>query len=233
MRSIPKGGLVVLAFVDALVPGVSSGAHDKVAIEFRIRQNMELILFSDYGEPPQFAVWLEDPAKRRFRTVFVTRRSGTGTWEGKVECPAALPRWFEIHRKETGRKGLPTPKAPAPDGVSGATPKSERFNCDVEVEAGGRWICWIEVNISADFNETFRLYNETTGMMDTDHCGQPSLLYRAEVTANAGTTVVPQLWGYAKPGSRTGEIERNLEPITTAKDIFQAIEIRVVRPKGK
>ena len=158
----------------------------------------------------------------------MTRRSGTGVWEGKAECPAALPRWFRVYEKETGRKGLPTPKAPAPDAVSGATPKSEHFTWRAEVERGSRWVCWIEVNLAADFNEAFPRYNEATGEMDTHDSGQPPLLYRAELLAEPGRRIVPKLWGYVVPGSRGKHVERDLSRITTAKDIFRSISILIL-----
>lgn len=202
-----------------------------MVLEFRIQQNMDQILFSDFGEPPQAAIWLEDPATGRLRTVFVTWRSGAGEWKGKSECPAALLRWFEIYRKETGRKGLPTPQRPAPDAVTKATPLKEHFTVKAKVQPGTRWICWLEVNISADFNEHFQQYNEQTQTMDTHFSGQPSLLYRAEITANAGERVVPALYGYTEPDSPTGKIVRDLRPITTARDLYKSIEIRVVRPR--
>jgi hypothetical protein len=206
-------------------PGASGG---NAAIEFRIEQDMDIILFSDFGEPAQFAIWLEDPATHAVKTVFVTRRSATGDWVGKAECPASLPRWFDVWRHETGQTGLPRADAPAPDGVSGPTPKMKDFTWAVEVAPGTEWICWIEVNIAADFNQTFMKFNEKTGVMDTDFSGQPSLLYRAEITATPGNTVEPALFGHTLPGSPTGEVQRDTSAITTAKNIFSALSIRVV-----
>jgi hypothetical protein len=207
--------------------------QNRTRLEFRITQNTDLIRFSGFGEPPQFAIWPENPAAGNVRTVYVTRRSATGEWEGKVECPAALPGWFAAYRKESGRERLPTPDVPAPDAVSGATPKGEDFSRAVEVEPGSAWICWIEVNISADFSEAFPEFNETTGFVDTDKSGQPSLVYRCEVTATPGEIARPELYGYVEPGSLNAEIVRDLRPITTARDIFTSIEISVVRPPVK
>lgn len=202
--------------------------HDpsRVRLEVRFRQNTDLILFSDFGEPPQIAVWLEDPTTGKLRTVAVTRRSARGQWKGKSECPAALPRWFEVRRRETGRKGLPTPQEPAPDAISRATPKAERCVWAADVERGSRWACWIEVNLSADFNAAFPQLDESTQRMDTHFSGQPSLLYRAELTALPGSRVVPQLWGRTVPDTETGETTRDLTGITTARNILTAIEVR-------
>ena len=225
-----RGSVLGIALGLAVAGRGQGDGAPRVTLECRIRQDMDFILFSDYGEPPQFAVWLEDPAGKQVRTLFVTRRSGTGLWDGKAECPAALPRWFRVYEKETGRKGLPTPKAPAPDAVSGATPKSEHFVWRAEVERGSRWVCWIEVNLAADFNEAFPSYDEATGEMDTHDSGQPPLLYRAELLAEPGRRIVPKLWGYVAPGSRGKRVERDLSRITTAKGVFRSIEMRVLKP---
>ena len=227
-RAVAAGVTGALALALAALGDPSSVAAPRVTLECRIRQDTDLILFSDYGEPPQFAIWLEDPAGKQVRTLFVTRRSGKGVWEGKAECPAALPRWFRVYEKETGRKGLPTPKAPAPDAVSGATPKSEQFTWRAEVERGRRWVCWIEVNLAADFNQAFPRYNEATGEIDTHDSGQPPLLYRAELLAEPGSRLVPKLWAYVVPGSRGKGVERDLSRITTAKEIFRSIQLRVL-----
>jgi hypothetical protein len=204
----------------------------RTVMEFRITQNTDLILFSDFGEPAQFAIWLENPYTGLLRTIFVTYRSATGDWEGKAECPAALPRWFEIYQKEMGVKGLPGPGAKAPDAVTGATPRGEDFARSVEIEPGSRWICWIEVNISADYNAFFQRLDEAQGVADTDQSGQPSIIYRGEITANIGSRLTPELYGSTVPGSQ-GMIDRNLEEITTAKDIFRSIEISVIPPALK
>lgn len=226
--------IALLAF--ALLAGVVVAraywrVHDKTVLAFHICQNTDLILFSDFGEPPQFAIWLEDPESGTPRTLFVTRRSGTGDWDGKAECPASLPAWFVVYKRETGADSLPTPDAPAADGVTGATPKSEEFAWFAEVEPGSKWICWIEVNISGDYNEAFVELDPETGYMDTDKSGQPSLLYRAEIEAAPGAVVTPELHGHAETG--TGRVERELDSITTAKEIFRDIEIRVERPRVK
>ena len=223
---------VALALALATIASLGCAPRsDRVVLEIRIQQNMDQILFSDFGEPPQTAIWLEDPATHRLRTVFVTWRSGAGEWKGKSECPPALPRWFQVYRTETGRKGLPTPQHPAPDAVTKATPLKKHFAAKADVAPCTKWVCWIEVNISADFNEHFQQYDEKTQTMDTHFSGQPSLVYRAEITATPGERVVLTPYAYTQPDSPTGTLVRDLKPITTAKTLFKAIEITVRRPR--
>lgn len=231
LRRVATAGLVMFLLAAVLVAQAYWRVWGRTLVEFRICQNLDLILFSDFGEPPQFAIWLEDPVNSRLRTVFVTRRSATGDWEGKAECPGALPRWFEIYRQETGRPGLPTPEAPASDAVTQATPKAEHIAWAVEVEPGSRWICWLEVNLAADYNEAFQEYDEETGTMDTDKSGQPSILYRGEIVAEAGARVRPEPYGQKRLDSAEGAMQRGLGDITSATEIFKSVEIRVVRPR--
>jgi len=222
--------LAALALLAVVIAWNAFRPRGPVLLEFCIRQNVEMARLSEFGECAQFAIWLEDPASHSFRTVVVTRRSATGDWDGKAECPSALPRWFEVYRKETGCAGLPTPDAPAPDAVTAATPEVAHFYWRIEAPYGSRWICWIEVNLAADFNETFRQYNEETGDEDTHMSGQPSLLYRAEIEAVPGRSVVPAPWGRSVPDTLSGETVHALDGITTARRIFESVEIHVLRP---
>ncbi|MBN1341592.1 MAG: hypothetical protein JXQ73_02880 [Phycisphaerae bacterium] len=229
-RWLIRGVSIAVLAIGALVLFSLPSEAIRTLLVFEIRQDMDQILFSDFGEPAQFAVWLEDPETSRPRTVAVARRSARGEWKGKVECPAALPCWFEVYRKESGRTGLPTPNTPAPDAVTQATPNAPEFACAAEVPPHSRWICWVEVNMSADFNEAFPQLNETTGEMDTDHAGQPSLLYRGEIVADVGQEISLALYGRTVIGTRTGEISQDLNGITTARDVFRSIRVRVVTP---
>ncbi|MHC4721453.1 MAG: hypothetical protein ACYS6I_01965 [Planctomycetota bacterium] len=209
-----------------------SPKSDSVLIEFDIRQDMDLIRLSLFGGPPQFAIWLEEPVSGRLQTVFVTHRSGTGDWVGKVECPAALPRWFEVFKEETGSTGLPTFERPAADAVTGATPKAEEFKTSVEVPFGSKWICWIEMNQSGDFNEAYRDHDIEQKKVDVHFSGQPPLVYRGEITAIHGKKMTPKLYGESVMDSDSGTtIQPVSKGVTTAKDIFKSIEVRVVGTK--
>ncbi len=242
---LPRWTIIAL-----LVPALSIGAltahiilrtRGPTLIEFDICQDMELIRLSVFGEPPQFAIWLEEAVSPRscfrkkargLQTVFVTYRSASGDWIGKTECPAALPRWFEVFRQETNSTGLPTFDNPAPDAVTGATPQAEHFQIRVEVEPGSRWICWIEMNLSGDFNDKYRGHNKEEKTVDLHFSGQPPLVYRAEITAIPGKHVVPELYGQSVPDSPAGEtVQPVSDDVTTARDIFKTIDIRVIRHK--
>ena len=204
----------------------------RTLLEFDIHQDMELIIPTPFGEPPQFAVWLEDPVSHRLQTIFVTYRSATGDLVGKVECPACLPRWFEVYEQETGGAGLPTQDSPAPAAVTCATPQEESFKLTYEVEPGSRWICWLEMNLAGDFNEKYKEYDEEAKTFDWDYDGQPSLIYRCEITAIPGQQIVPELYGKTVLNAPSGEtVQPVTDDITTARAVFNSIKISVVSPE--
>jgi len=200
------------------------------SIEFTIQQDMNLIHQSLFGEPPQFAIWLEDPKTQQLKTVFVTYRSGFGHWIDKMECPAALPRWFEVFKEENNTSELPSFDQTAPDAVTGATPGTENFIASVEVKQGSRWICWIEMNLAGDFNKTYRNYDVEAKKVDVHLSGQPALLYRGEITAIPGEKIVPELYGESYVGNSLKEkIKPVSEGVTTARKVFKFINIQVVK----
>jgi len=204
----------------------------RVMLEFDIHQNPDAILFSAFGEPPQFAIWLEDSQTGHLQTVFVTYRSATGDWVGKVECPDALPRWFEVYKQEMNTTTLPRLNASsAIIAVTGATPQAEHFKIRAEVPPGSDWICWIEVNLAGDFNAAYRQYDEDLQTVDIHFSGQPALVYRGKIHAVTGEEVEPELYGQS---SVENPVVRPVSTgVTTAKDIFQSIHIRAIKPNPK
>jgi hypothetical protein len=225
--------VVLVNCVEQQPTTVPLSKEKSVSIEFEIHQDMDLIRQSLFGGPPQFAIWLEEPVGGRLQTVFVTYRSARGDWAGKTECPAALPRWFEVFRQETGRTGLPTLEKPAPDAVTGATPRVGRFRTSVQVPYGSRWVCWIEMNQSGDFNDSYRDRDAEEKKVDVHFSGQPPLIYRGEIAAIPGEKIVPALYGESAIDNPAGQIIVPVsDGVTTAKNIFKSIEIRVV-PAGQ
>ena len=57
-----------------------------LTINFKLSVNRNVYIYTNFGEPPQIAIWLEYPDSNFYRTVWVTHRSGKNDWEGKVEC---------------------------------------------------------------------------------------------------------------------------------------------------
>jgi hypothetical protein len=213
-------GLVIYAYRDT---------RGKTDITFRIHINQQLVRESAYGESPTFAIWLEDPTTGRCRTVYVTRRAALGDWEGKAEVPSALPCWFEVYKRENKTRELPGVEKQAPVTVTGATPEPGYFITRARVHTGTTWKCWIEVNLSGDYNDQYQEYNEEAKTIDTYGNGQPALVYSAMIDAVEGTSVTPLIAGMCVPEFPGDSLIRPLKGITTAASVFDEISIVLMK----
>jgi hypothetical protein len=198
---------------------------NKTLIEFEIHINQQAIYLSTYSEPPQFAIWIENLENGKKKQVFVTKRVGVGDWEGKADVPSAIPRWVDVFRNG---------KAASEDEnvtVSGATPKDEYFRIDAAVNTGSCWTVWIEMNLAGDYNDYYPQFNRITHEEDEFACGQPALLYRADIQARQGNEFVPEIVAM----SIWEQGENRLLPldstITSAQLVFDEISIKTVKPK--
>ncbi len=198
--------------------------EDEVELVFSIHQNRQIYEASIYGEPPQFAIWLEDPSSGTIKTVFVTYRTGHGDFEGKASVPVALPAWIGAFRKETGRDNMPTPREPVAMAVTGATEKAPEITKETPVPEGSEWNYYIEVNVAGDYNPQFPSYQDN-GVADPDGNGQPSLIYMGTIKAVEGERSAPQLIGRTEQMYFSKEINPDLTGIDTAKELFTKIEV--------
>lgn len=219
-----------LVFTVALVVIVKTWGRTQIQVD--IHQNKELIHLSTFAEPPQFAIWLENPATGELKTVFVTHRVAIGDWEGKANVPVALPQWFRLFKgKENPVKN---PSSENPDLiVTGATPKEDYFSVRVEVKPGSEWLCWIEMNLAGDFNEAYPEFDNEALREDEFSNGQPALLFKAKVKADENTAYVPEITAQSVWDKGSVRVEPVSEGITTAKEVFDTIRISVIRPKPK
>ncbi len=218
----------IVALMAAALPATAAGT---VSLRFTIHQEADIYEESDYGEPPQVAIWLEDPETGKKRTVYVTHRTATGDFHGKVECPVALPAWVMVWRQETGNEGFPTPRLTAAEAVTAATAVERTINAGAPgIPKGKKLIYYIELNVAADFNAAFPLEGENM-QLDYQHNGQPSLIYRGEITAVPGNVSTPAAWARTGQYQFTGEIIQNLEGMGSALECFSKIEVTVVDEK--
>jgi hypothetical protein len=227
-RIVISAGVAVI-----IVAGLASYAYigtlGKTDLDIQIHINEKLVQESGFGESPTFAIWLESSETEEIRAVYVTRRAAEGDWEGKAEVPVALPKWFEIVGVQkqimAGEMGF--------DGYSGATPKPGYFTAKARLSPGSKWICWLEVNLAADYNEFYIGMNNEVNESDKFSSGQPALLYRSEIIAAEGAVFEATLVAMTIFEAPDGKIIQALKGITTAAEIFDEINISVVRPKPK
>jgi len=224
-------GLIIISVVIVLY--AYRGTWGKVDLEFRIHINEQLVRESVFGESPTFAIWLENSETGINQTVFVTRRAAAGDWEGKSRVPVALPKWFQIYQIENQAEDVPTYDDPAPLAITGATPKPGYFNTRVRVAPNSKWICWIEMNLSGDYNEIYPEYDPERNIEDSYGTGQPALLYKVEIEALKGKTFTPQIAGMCILDAPDGQLIQPMRGITSAEQIFDEISVAVVKPNPK
>jgi len=231
-RTISKRNILIAVVVGlALLVGISClvvlQTWHRVQVEFNIHINKEAVYLSAYAEPPQFAIWLEDPASSKLKQVFVTYRAGESDWEGKADVPTAIPHWSDVF-------GSTNPDGQQDyDGISGATPKDEYFRVRAEVKPGSEWICWIEMNLAGDYNEFYPFFNRETLREDEYSCGQPALIYKINIKADKGNCYIPELTSMSLWEDGINRLLPVDSTITTAKDIFDHIDIRVITPRPR
>jgi hypothetical protein len=205
----------------------------RTLVQFDIHQNKDLIYLSTFSEPPQFAIWLENTTTKETKTVFVTHRVAIGDWEGKANVPVALPQWFMTFRGPSSKHSTGGGASDSDLAITGATPKEDFFTVRAEVAPGSEWVCWIEMNLAGDFNDAYPEFNMENLEEDEFSNGQPALLYKAEIKAEENLKFTPVLAGQAIWENGEVSVEPVGDGVTTAKDVFDNIQISIIRPKPK
>ena len=88
------------------------------------------------------------------------------------------------------------------------------------------------MNLAGDFNEYYPQFNALTFREDEFACGQPALLYRAEIKADEGLKYIPDiafmsLW----EEGNTNKLVPVDETITTAQNVFDEVTLVIIKPK--
>ena len=223
-------GLLVILIIGSILVARTWG---RTVIQIDIHQNKKIIHLSNFAEPPQFAIWLENPSTKELKTVFVTRRVSKGDWEGKANVPVALPLWYKLFRGNNNQGEAAGKYKRSEMAITGATPKNDYFSVRVEVEPGTEWICWIEMNLAGDFNDAFPEIDLKSLREDEFSNGQPALIFRADIKAIEGLKFTPNIISESTWIKGVVDVEPVSEGITTAKDVFDDVRISVIRPKPK
>ena len=198
-------------------------------LQFDIELNQEIYRLSNFGEPPQMALWLESLDSTEVRTLWVSNRLARGVWVGKVVCPTALPHWISRRDIESGG-GIPSFLKPLPDGITGATPK-EILKVYTSVEPGSEWRYYLELNVSGDYNDTF-MASEPNGNPDPDGNGQPSLIYSGIARTEKGWTDTAKVLGRTEQMVAISDVIPELEGYTTADKVLRRLSVTSIVPQG-
>jgi len=215
--------IILLGLLSCADTGGRRGAGEPVVLSFSFTVNEEICRLNKYKRTPQFAIWVEDVKTGEIRTVCVTAKTAKGKWGGKTTRPVSLPYWVSRWNVETGSRGDPTADQPAVDAVTCATPQA-KFERQITLPRGGRWRCFIEVNVSGDHNEHFP-EKTADGRRDMHSNGQPSIVYSAEIRAIGGKTAKPVLLGRTDQFEPAKDLSKDLLQITTAAKLLCDITI--------
>lgn len=195
-----------------------------------------------YHNHPSFAIWIEDLDGNYIESLYVTQyfakgvfghgEAEPGKWKnepGEVRRPAALPYWSH-KRNLKAADGLYAPSAETavPDALTGATPKGNfTLNTGSKVAADNSFRVLFEINQPWDSND-FWTNNKFPENLNYNTSLQPALVYEATISPESSKTeYLLNPIGHSHPAGETGELFTDISSITTAREIFSKIEVRV------
>lgn len=198
------------------------GKNEDNLFEVSFQVDPEIYGLTDWAEPPQFALWLENHTTREIKTIFVTHRTAKDDWEGKASCPVALPFWVSKFKQEYTRERGPSFMHPVPDAYTGATPKSD-FNQKFGI-SDGDWHCYLEVNVSGDYNDLYKRYFPEEWVHDYGN-GQPSIVYRSKDIVSNEVTRPFVVIGQTRQVQATGPLLDTVR-ITSAHNLLKNLVLK-------
>ena len=187
---------------------------------------------------PTFVVWLEDLKGNYIKTIYITKAYASATYghaalsdstwsdkAGESIKPSALPYW--THKKGTLKDGniVPTQASPFVDAFSGATPKSN-FTLKSNIGNNGEMFnLMVEVNQTWDWNE-FWTNAKYSDSKNYKYSAQPSLVYSARISKDETEFYLNPI-GHGDEKGETGKLFTDISTLTTAKEIFEKIIVRI------
>lgn len=203
---------------------------------------LELIFTEgDSHNHPTMALWIEDIENNFIQPLFVTASFGQGVYQygkqennqwirGTRQYRAALPyfvhKWAQTNLN--GALSLPSQRNPVNDAYSGATPKGDFIlNTKTNDKNISKFRLVLEINQTWDYND---FWHNALFPDDDDYktsC-QPSLVYAVDIDMNdlMGSYVMNPI-GHGHYSGKDGRLYTDISTLTTAKDIFSKIEIKV------
>ena len=189
---------------------------------------------------PLMAFWVEDTAGNYIETLYVAQSIATsvykfgeadkGVWEaGTKRRPAALPYWG--HKRGVKAKDglyIPHPDNPMPDAVTGPTPKDDftlRAKADTTLTPPFKIL--MEINQPWDWNEH---WTNTKFPNDEEYksSAQPAVVYAAKIKSlEAEDSFKMQIIGRSHQSGKNGKLYKDLETMTSAKNIAESITIKI------
>lgn len=191
---------------------------------------------------PSFAVWIEDQEGNYIETLYVTLYVAkgifghgeiqSGKWSnepGEARRPASLPYWSHKRNiKAPDGLYIPSPETAVPDALTGATPKgSFILESGTKINNDQKFRVMFEVNQPWDSNK-FWTNSKYPDDKDYNTSLQPAIVYAATIDPSSNQKeYTMEIIGHSDPSGKCGELYPDLSTLTTAKEIFQKIVVRV------
>ena len=174
--------------------------------------------------PPQFSLWIQDENGKFCQTIFATKKASKKKWifAPKDGRPESLPVWYH------SCKNFYVPESKNElDAVTSATPKgSFEITRKIQLEKGKKYFVYAEVNKSFDYNEFYPKDAEKNAAEYSGVNGQPSAVYRAEVSFENPEAKL-ELVGTGSLDGKSGSVEDKTETLTTAKNLVEKIIVSI------
>lgn len=192
------------------------------------------VIFKNPSWTPTLAIWVEDKQGNYLQDLYVSQKLAKQSFINFINKrrPEALPVWSHKRNIQT-KDGLYVPDGdnPIPDGMSGATPKTNFILSsnlsDFDIDSVK---VFLEVNQSFDWNEFYHenAFPEDTIYSGPGQVGQPALVYATPLISLKGENITKmELIGRAHHSGQDGKIYQDLENITTALDMMSRILVIV------
>lgn len=184
-----------------------------VLIEIDVEYNDAL------DQAPVAAIWAETTRGAMIETLYLDPAlaySETPDWHGKpTPRHAILPIWRHRYTLINGIDPIGEI-----DAVTSATPKhSETLNDYLETDAD-------KLTIYLEFNAV----GDTDAAWPDPHVGQPSVVYAVFIDLEAPQTYhLMQLVGHGGGAEQNGEVNYDLDAISSAKQIVEKVLVKLVR----
>lgn len=190
---------------------------------------------------PTYVLWMEDLKGNYIKTLFITKSYASGIfgfemkgdslWKKKAGPsyqPAALPYWTHKKGKINGEL-IPSPENPFIDAFTGATPEQNFEIKTSSVKLNQNYRLLLEVNQTWDWN-SFWTNNKYPENKAYQHSAQPSVVYAVEINSESNSFTL-NLVGHGDAKGESGKLFTNLSTLTTGKEIFNSIEVRITTQK--
>ena len=183
-----------------------------------------MIGWGESGPTPAMAVWAETTTGAMIETLYLDESLAYNTkptWAGEpTPRHHILPIWRNRYTLVSGVE--PTGEI---DAFSATTP-THKFTLDSYLKLGQKkeFVLCVEVNAPNDPNEHFK----------DPHIGQPSTWYTAYVKVDKKQPyTLMELTGYGGSPEQRGEIQYDIEQITTARRLIDLLLVRVTPLQGE